>query len=52
MTYLPGRGTELALNGTPLAVIEGADFAAAYFGIWLGPNSIDDRLKRDLLKGR
>ncbi len=52
LTYLPGRGTELALNGTPLTVIEGADFAAAYFGIWLGQNSIDDRLKRDLLKGR
>lgn len=52
LTYLPGRGTELALNGTPLTVIEGADFAAAYFGIWLGRNSIDDELKRDLLKGR
>ena len=52
LTYLPGRGTELALNGTPLTVIEGADFAAAYFGIWLGRNSIDDKLKRDLLKGR
>jgi len=52
LTYLPGRGTELALNGTPLAVIEGTDFAAAYFGIWLGRDSIDDNLKRDLLKGR
>jgi len=52
LTYLPGRGTELALNGTPLAVIEGADFAAAYFGIWLGKTAIDDKLKRDLLKGR
>ena len=52
LTYLPGRGTELALNGTPLTVIEGADFAAAYFGIWLGRDSIDDKLKRDLLKGR
>ncbi|MBL0225067.1 MAG: chalcone isomerase family protein [Geobacteraceae bacterium] len=52
LTYLPGRGTELALNGTPLTVIEGADFAAAYFGIWLGRDSIDEGLKRDLLKGR
>ncbi len=51
LTYLPGRGTELALNGTPLIVIEGADFASAYFGIWLGRKPIDDRLKRDLLKG-
>ena len=52
LTYLPGRGTELSLNDIPLLNIEGADFAAAYFGIWLGRDSIDDKLKRDLLKGR
>lgn len=52
LTYLPGRGTELALNGTPLIVIEGSDFASAYFGIWLGRKPIDEKLKRDLLKGR
>ena len=52
LTYLPGRGTELALNGAPLIVIEGSDFAAAYFGIWLGREPIDEKLKRDLLKGR
>jgi hypothetical protein len=51
LSYLPGRGTELALNGTPLLTIEGADFAAAYFGIWLGRSPFDDRLKRALLKG-
>ena len=52
LTYLPGRGTELALNGAPLTVIEGADFAAAYFGIWLGREPIDGKLKRDLLGSR
>lgn len=52
LTYLPGRGTELTLNGVPLTVIEGADFAEAYFGIWLGREPIDARLKRDLLKNR
>ena len=52
LTYLPEWGTELALNGTPLIVIEGSDFAAAYFGIWLGREPIDEKLKRDLLKGR
>ena len=51
ITYLPGRGTELSLNGTPLITIEGADFAAAYFGIWLGREPIDDKLKQDLLRG-
>ena len=52
LTYLPGRGTELALNGAPLTVIEGADFAAAYFGIWLGREPLDEKLKRDLLGSR
>ena len=52
LTYLPGRGTELALNGSPLIVIEGADFAAAYFGIWLGRDPIDEKLKRNLLRER
>ena len=52
LTYLPGRETELALNGSPLIVIEGADFAAAYFGIWLGRDPIDEKLKRNLLRER
>lgn len=37
LTYIPGLGSELAFNGTPLGVVEGADFASAYFGIWLDP---------------
>jgi hypothetical protein len=50
LTYLPGRGTELALNGTPKGVIEGADFAAAYFAIWLGAKPLDRSLRDQLLK--
>ena len=49
LTYLPGVGTELALNGQPKVVIEGADFAAAYFAIWLGPDPINQALKDGLL---
>lgn len=49
LTYVPGTGTELALNGTPLGTIDGADFAAAVFGIWLGPKAIDESLKTQLL---
>lgn len=49
LTYLPGVGTELALNGTSLGTIEGADFAAAVFAIWLGPNAIDQSLRTQLL---
>lgn len=50
LTYIPGRGTELSHNGEPLTVIEGADFAAAYFAIWLGPEPLDAGLKRELLR--
>ena len=50
LTYVPGRGTELSYNGKPLTVIEGADFAAAYFSIWLGEKPIDDGLKNELLR--
>jgi hypothetical protein len=49
LTYIPGKGTELALNGEPQGVIEGADFAAAVFSMWLGPKPISESLKKDLL---
>lgn len=49
LTYVPGRGTELALNGRTLATIEGADFAQAYFAIWLGENPIDRALRNALV---
>lgn len=52
LTYQPGRGTELTLNGVPLITIEGADFAAAYFGVWLGREPIDAGLKQALLRRR
>lgn len=49
LTYVPGVGTELSLNGQPLGVIEGADFAAAIFSLWLGEVPFDGRFKNDLL---
>ena len=49
LTYIPGKGTELALNGEPQGVIEGADFAAAVFSMWLGSKPISESLKKDLL---
>ena len=50
LTYQPGKGTELSWNGEPLVTIEGADFAAAYFSIWLGSKPLDDNLKTALLQ--
>ena len=51
LTYLPGRGTELAKNGEMLGVVEGADFARALFSIWLGAEPFDESLKGQLLDG-
>ncbi len=49
LTYIPGEGTTLALNGEPLVTIEGADFAAAYFSIWLGDTPAKAAFRRGLL---
>jgi len=49
LTYVPGQGTELSYNGQPLITIEGADFAAAYFGIWLGQDPIDQDMRSRLI---
>lgn len=49
LTYLPGIGTELAFNGQPMGVIEGSDFAAAIFSLWLGENPYDRQFKNALL---
>lgn len=51
LTYLPNSGTHLELNGNPRVRIEGADFAAAYFQIWLGNKPIHKKLKAQLLGG-
>ena len=51
LTYAPGRGTELSLNGEPLGTIEGDDFAGAVFAIWLGADPIDRGFRDRLLGG-
>ena len=51
LTYLPGVGTWLTVNGYAQGAIPGASFAAAYFTIWFGQRPMDDRLKRQLLGG-
>lgn len=49
LTYVPGVGTELSLNEQRKGVIPGADFAAAYFRIWLGEQPIDTAFRDQLL---
>lgn len=52
LTYVPGAGTELALNGEALGRIPGSDFSSALFSIWFGSAPISPALKRDLLAPR
>ena len=49
LTYLPGRGTELALNQNPLGIVTGADFATALFAMWLGEKPMNNSFKEQLL---
>ncbi|KIH76554.1 Chalcone isomerase-like [Geoalkalibacter ferrihydriticus] len=51
LTYTPAAGTELRLNEELLGAAPGADFAVAYFGLWLGPEPIDKGFRDRLLKG-
>lgn len=49
INYIPGNGTELRLNEQPLGQVPGADFAAAYFGLWLGAEPISKKFRKRLL---
>ena len=45
--------TRLSLNGVEQVAVPSAEFAALYFGIWLGPEKpLDHRLRNDLLGKR
>ena len=50
INYLPEQGTELRLNEQPLGRVAGADFAAAYFGLWLGDEPISKGFRDRLLE--
>lgn len=52
INYSPGQGTELKLNGQGRGSVQGADFAVAYFGIWLGESPINKKFRDRLLGTR
>ena len=52
LAYLPEKGTTLRLNGEPLVTVEGADFARAYFTIWLGEDPVKESFRDALLENR
>ncbi len=49
ISYQPGRGLALSKNGVVKGTIAGADFAEAYFSIWLGANPVSESFKSQLL---
>ena len=51
MSYLPGKGTVVTAKGAEKGTIEGKDFADALFAVWLGPNPVQEDLKKALLGG-
>ncbi|ADB16584.1 conserved hypothetical protein [Pirellula staleyi DSM 6068] len=52
LTYLPGVGTWLTLNGKMLGNVRDPEFASAYFSIWFGKKPMDVALKDQLLSTR
>ncbi len=50
ISYEPGVGTTIELNGRKVCTVEGEDFARAFFGIWLSEKPVDEKL-RDVLLG-
>jgi hypothetical protein len=49
ITYMPGKGTTLAMAGGREITFRGRDFADAIFSAWLGPEPLDRDLKAHLL---
>lgn len=50
LSYTPGRGTVLYLNGAEQGVFKGKEFAHAYFGIWLSDYSVKDEFTKKLFQ--
>ena len=50
LTYVPRQGLSYEVDGELVTRIEGADFAAAYFGVWLGETPSSRSVKRQLLE--
>ena len=47
--YIPRQGTSFFYEGKKISQIQGADFAKAFFGIWLDSKTSAPKLRTDLL---
>lgn len=48
ISFKPGEGMQLALNGDPLVLVKGDEFAGKYLGIWLSKYSFSESLAENL----
>ena len=51
VTYVPGQGTTVSVEGGGSVTVEGKDFADALFANWLGEDPADGGLKEAMLGG-
>ena len=49
ITYVPDKGTEVAIKGQVRGTIPGADFMAALWSIWFGAQPASEDLKKGML---
>jgi len=49
VTYVPGEGTTVSVNGTKKGTIPGEDLGRAFFAIWVGKRPVDKWMKASLL---
>jgi hypothetical protein len=49
VTYVPGTGTTLDINGTKKLTIAGSAFSQVLFSVWLGPKPPTTDLKKGIL---
>lgn len=47
--YTSADGLKVIKNGKVAAIVPGLDFKAALFGIWIGANPVDEKLKAGML---
>jgi hypothetical protein len=48
---IPEKGVQVLVRGTERGTLEGRDFSDALFSVWLGPNPVQEDLKKALLGG-
>lgn len=49
LDFVPGRGTQVSINGTPQGTIEGDDFNSALLSVWLGEKPVTAALKNAMV---